>query len=116
RGATRAWVGRGGCSAISSRAWRAAGSGQGEDSDHWAGLYVSDVRFDPPVIRVQRALSIDGEEHSPKGRRNRTVPMTTRLAEALRAFLRVRSKAAAPQMFLQENGETMTQACVRARV
>jgi integrase len=49
---------------------------------------MSDVPFELPIIRVQRALSTDGEEHSPKGRRNRTVPMTSRLVEALRAYVR----------------------------
>lgn len=37
-----------------------AGLRQGE----LRGLYMSDVRFNPPIIRVQRALSTDGEEHS----------------------------------------------------
>jgi integrase len=89
-----------------------AGLRQGE----LRGLYMSDVRFDPPIIRVQRALSTDGEEHSPKGRRNRTVPMTSRLVEALRAYIQVRPRTRAPQMFVRENGEAMTSSCVRARV
>jgi integrase len=89
-----------------------AGLRQGE----LRGLHVSDVRFDPAIIRVQRALSIDGEEHSPKGRRNRTVPMTSRLAEALREYMRVRPHTRESQMFVRENGETMTQSYVRVRV
>lgn len=89
-----------------------AGLRQGE----LRGLHIADLRFDPPVIRVQRALSIDGTEHSPKGRRNRTVPMTSRLAEALRAYLRVRPRSDRPQVFVRQSGETMTQSCVRIRV
>ena len=80
------------------------------------GLYVTDVRFEPPVVRVQRALSLHGEEHSPKGRRNRSVPMTSRLAEALREHLRTRPRAAKqPQVFLRD-GAPLTSSCVRARV
>ena len=89
-----------------------AGLRQGE----LRGLHRSDVRLDPPVIRVQRALSIDGEEHSPKSRRNRTVPMTSRLAAALREYLGVRPRCDLPQVFVRESGETMTQSCVRVRV
>ncbi len=89
-----------------------AGLRQGE----LRGLHMADVRFDPPVIRVQRALSIKGEEHSPKGRRNRTVPMTSRLSAALREYLRARPRSDQPQLFVRENGETMTQSCVRVRV
>ncbi len=79
------------------------------------GLHVTDVRFEPPIIRVQRALSLDGEEHSPKGRRNRTVPMTARLLEALREHMKARPRSKRPQVFLRD-GEPMTSSCVRARV
>jgi integrase len=89
-----------------------AGLRQGE----LRGLHIADLRFDPPVIRVQRALSREGEEHSPKGRRNRTVPMTARLCEALREYLRVRPRCDRPQVFVHGRGETLTQSCVRARV
>ncbi len=79
------------------------------------GLHVTDVRFEPPIIRVQRALSLDGEEHSPKSRRNRTVPMTARLLEAVREHLRTRPRANQPQVFLRD-GEPLTSSAVRARV
>ncbi|MFV8755771.1 tyrosine-type recombinase/integrase [Nannocystaceae bacterium ST9] len=80
------------------------------------GLHVTDVRFDPPIIRVQRALCLDNEdEHSPKGRRNRTVPMTARLVEAMREQLRMRPRGKQPQVFLRD-GAPLTSSCVRARV
>lgn len=80
-------------------------------------LQRSDLRFgDSPVIRVQRTRSKGGEEHPPKGKRNRTVPITARLAAALRKHLRSRAPTESPHVFLNTDGSPLTQSAVRARI
>jgi integrase len=79
-------------------------------------LQRSDLHFGQhPSIRIQRTRSRDGEEHPPKGKRNRTVPMTSRLAAALREHLRSHASQTLPHVFTSE-GQPLTQSGVRTRV
>ncbi len=81
------------------------------------GLHRADLHFEPrPAIRVQRALSLDGDEHPPKGRRNRTVPMTSRLAAALREYIGEQQPTTSPYVFVREDGLPLTASAVRARM
>lgn len=81
------------------------------------GLKVGDIRFDEPAsIRVQRALSLDNEEHSPKGRRNRTVPMTARLRDALAEQVKSRPRFGMAWVFARDDGSPFTSSCVQARL
>jgi integrase len=90
-----------------------AGLRQGEAR----GLRVGDIRFDEPAsIRVQRALSLDEEEHSPKGRRNRTVPMTARLRAALADQVKSRPRFAMALVFARDDGSPWTSSCVQVRL
>jgi integrase len=80
-------------------------------------LQRGDLHFgDNPTIRVQRTRSKGGEEHPPKGKRNRTVPMTSRLATALRKHLKSRAPTESPHVFLNTDGKPLTQSSVRARI
>ncbi len=79
-------------------------------------LQKSDLRFgEHPAIRVQRTRSREGEEHPPKGKRNRTVPMTSRLAKALQEHLRRGAPKQLSHVFANK-GKPLTQSGVRARV
>ena len=79
-------------------------------------LQRTDLRFGQhPTIRVQRTRSREGEEHAPKGKRNRSVPMTSRLAKALQVHLRQGAPAHLPHVFANRD-KPMTQSAVRARV
>ncbi|KIG14343.1 XerC/D integrase-recombinase protein [Enhygromyxa salina] len=79
-------------------------------------LQRGDLRFgEHPSVRVQRTRSREGEEHPPKGKRNRTVPMTSRLAAALREHLRSSGGSDLPHVFISR-GQPMSQSAVRARV
>jgi integrase len=80
------------------------------------GLKVADIRFaDPPSIRVQRALDLNEDEYPPKSNRNRTVPMTSRLAEALLEHT-TPSRFSLSRVFVRGNGEPLTRDCVRVRL
>jgi integrase len=79
-------------------------------------LQRSDLHFGQhPSIRVQRTRSREGDEHPPKGKRNRIVPMTSRLAAALLEHLRSDASQTLPHVFTSE-GQPLTQSAVRARV
>jgi integrase len=78
------------------------------------GLKVGDLVLEPPAsIRVQRALSIDGEVHSPKGRRNRTVPLTARLRDTLAEHVIGRPAFGLAWVFARDDGSPLTTSCVQ---
>jgi integrase len=56
-----------------------------------AGLWWEDVDLRAGQLKVQRQL-LEGELLIPKGGKPRTIPLTTRLAKALRAYRHLRSK------------------------
>jgi integrase len=81
------------------------------------GLKIGDIVLEKPAsIRVQRAMSIDGDEHSPKGRRNRTVPMTARLREALAEHVLGRPAFGLTWVLARDDGSPLTTSCVQVRL
>jgi integrase len=81
------------------------------------GLKFGDILFDaePPSLRIQRALDLHDNEYPPKSNRNRTIPMTPRLTDALREQT-TRSRFKLSTVFVREDGSPLTRDCVRARL
>lgn len=71
-------------------------------------LEWTDVDFSRRQLRVQRS-EWKGKVTVPKGGRPRSVPMTTRLAEALKAHKHIRG----PRVLCQKDGKPLTQKIVR---
>jgi len=72
------------------------------------GLEWPDVDFSRRQLRVQRS-EWKSKVTAPKGGRPRTIPLTKRLAEALRAHMHMRG----PRVLYQEDGQSLTQKVVR---